>query len=135
LFASLNIFPITYGTGNPNYNISDSENVSSEAVFENASGISVNDVFSVFFGDDSTSIFSSLLLMGGALALAYITHSPAPFVVVFVGNIMKNIYLKNISVFNQFPVNNYLMLAVGIGMIMLLLVTCAEYLTSGHGEV
>ena len=135
LFASLSVFPYTYGTGNPNYQIDEGENLSSEAVFENASGIGVNDVFSVFFGDDDLSVFSSILLMGGAIALAWITHSPAPFVVVFVGNIMKNIYLKNMDVFNQFPVNNYLMLVVGIGMIILLLVTCAEYLTSGHGEV
>jgi len=138
LFAAggpLNLFPYAYGEGNPNYNISDSENVSSEAVFEKASGIEPSDVFAVFFGDDDTSIWSTLLLMGGAIALAYITHSAAPFVVVFVGNIMKNIYLKNIAVFNQFPVNNYLMIVLGIGMIILLLVTCAEYLTSGHGEV
>ena len=135
LFATLNVFPYAYGTGNPDYDIVEGENISSEAVFENASGIGVSDVFSVFFGDDDLSLFSSILLLGGALALAWITNSPAPFVVVFVGNIMKNIYLKNIDVFNQLPINNYMMLALGIGMIILLLVTCAEYLTSGHGEV
>ena len=135
LGGPVGIFPYAYDTGNPGYDIGEGENMSSEAVFENASEIGVSDVFNVFFGSDDTALWTTLLMMGGAIALAYITHSPAPFVVVFVGNIMKNIYMMNRDVFNQFPVNNYLMLVVGIGMIILLLVTCAEYLTSGHGEV
>jgi len=137
MFAMLNIFPYAYGTGNPTYNITEGENMSSHSVYENASGFSYNDAISIFFGDlsDATNILVSALILGGAAFLAWLTRSPAPFVVAFVGNIMKNTYVNNMAVFNQFPINTYIMLAVGIGMIILFVVTCAEYLTHGHGEV
>ena len=137
LFATLDIFPYAYGTGNPSYNITDDENMSSQSVAENATGYSYDNILRVFLGDITNlgDLLLSIGILGASIAAAWLTRSAAPFVVGFVGNIMKNIYVTNMTVFNQFPINSYLMLALGVGMIILFLVTCAEVLTHGHGEV
>jgi len=133
----LGIFPYAYGTGNPSYNLTSDENASSPDVFENMTGVSFDNIFSIFFAD-VTNLASTGLSLGiffVATVFAFKTNSPTPLVVAFVGNIMKNTYVNNMSIFNELPINNYLMVVVGIGMILLFVVTCAEYLASGHGEV
>jgi len=139
MFSVLNIFPYAYGTGNPSYNITSDENMSSQTVFENTTGmdISYGDILRLFIGNIANlgDLLLSIGILGASIAAAWLTRSAAPFIVGFIGNIMKNIYATNIAVFNQFPINNYLMLAAGVGMIILFLITCAEVLTHGHGEV
>ena len=137
MLAWLDVFPYAYGTGNPSYNITDGENISSQVVAENATGFSYDNILRIFLGDLSTAggILATIAFYGAGVVAAWLTRSAAPFVVVFIGNIMKNTYVTNMDVFNQFPVNTYFMAAVGIGMIILFVVTCAEVLTHGHGEV
>ena len=137
MFAWVGVFPYGYGTDETaNYDLGEAEdNTPAEVVFENVSGQSFGNLLLIFFGDISSAggILTTLAIFGVAAVAAWLTHSPAPFVVAFVGNVMKNTYLNSISVFEQFPINNYLMLAGMIGMIVLFVVTCAEYLT--HGDV
>jgi len=135
----LNIFPYSYGTGNPSYNITTGDNMSSQQVAENATGYTFDNALSLFFVNLDLKqgwniLFSVGILVGAALA-AWVTKSPAPLVVGFIGNLMKNTYVNNMSIFNELPINSYIMLAVGVGMILLFIMTCAEYMTSGHGEV
>ena len=134
MFAWLNIFPTTIGL-NEQFNIS-SDKTSAEQLFYNISGgFDINDMFAIFFFDInniSNVVVSGLVLTGAAL-VAWLTRSPSPFVVAFIGNIMFNMYQKSVAIFQQFPINNYLMLVGMFGMIMLFIVTVAETLT--HGDV
>lgn len=136
MFGMFLIFPYEYGTDTSDYNLTTEEdNRPAEAVFEDISGQGFGNILLIFFGDISSAggILATLAIFGVAAVAAWLTHSPAPFVVAFVGNVMKNTYLNSVGIFEQFPINNYLMLAGMIGMIVLFIVTCAEYLT--HGDV
>jgi len=137
MFAWLDIFPYAYGTGTTEYGIDEDlvDTGNASEGWEGISDISYGDVFTILFfdvnADNWASVILSVVLLGGAILFAVLVHSPAPLVVGFLGNIMKNVYVNNMAVFNQFPINNYLMFACALGMIILFIVTCAEYLTHG----
>jgi len=127
-------FEYEYSAGSEEYNVSTDEDVTpAELVFENVSGSGFNSILMIFFGDLSSigSIILSIGILGIAAGAAWLTRSPAPFVVGFLGNVMLNTYTNSIGVFQQFPINNYLMLAGLLGMVMLFVITSAEYLTHG----
>jgi hypothetical protein len=133
MFASFeNMFPYVYEGDDANFDI----NGTSEEIFMGVSGnFTFDDALKLFFGDITNVplLIASFATLGIAIAAAWLTRSPAPFVVGFLGNIMKNVYVNNIAIFEKLPINNYLMIIAGVGMILLFLVTCAETLT--HGEV
>lgn len=140
MLPTLQIFPFIEGfpTGYAAYNLTDTENASAQEIAEKSSGYDFNDVISLLIGDISSiaEIIATIGILGGALALAYITHSPTPLIIGVVANIMKNIYLNNLEVFESIPeINEYLMLASLVGMIILFILTCMEILSHGHGEV
>lgn len=127
-------FEYGYGTGSEKYNVSSDEGTTpAETVFENVSGSDYGNILSIFFGDltSAANILISVAILGGAAFLAWLTRSPAPFVIGFLGNVMLNTYTNSIGIFQQFPINNYLMLAGLLGMLMLFVITSAEYLTHG----
>ena len=131
------LFPIQLDESEDYKNGSDS---SSEAYFKDISSFDASDVFKIIFFDTSQinsdlgviSILASIVMMGGAAFIAWLTHSPAPFVVAVVANVFKNLYMNSIGFLEGFGINDYIMLVGMIGMIILLIVTCLEYLT--HGE-
>jgi hypothetical protein len=137
MLGALPLFDTAFAEGNPKYNLSQHENKSAEQIAENATGVGYDDFFKILLGDidNLADFFLSFGILGGAIALAYVTKSPAPLVIGVVANIMKNTYTSNIEIFNSLEVNNYLMLASMVGMILLFLITCIEYMVSGHGEV
>jgi len=137
MFAWFGVFP-TMGdpsTGAYDVNTTGEGITPGEVYIENISGMDYGDMVSVFFGDlsDSANIFTTFLIMGVAIVAAWLTHSPAPLVIAFIGNFVRVAYLNTIGIFSQYPINNYFMLAFAAGMVVLFGITCAEYLT--HGDV
>lgn len=140
MFASINLFPYVSSEGvNEDWNISDGENLSAENLTEQSTGYSFDNILSYFFMDikdlNPINLLITLATLGGAVIAAYITRSPAPLVVGFVGNMVKNVYINNYTIFESLPLNNYMMLAVGVGMIILFLLTCAEILSHSSGDI
>ena len=137
MFNAIELFPYVYGEGNPSYNLSEYENKSSEEIAESASGYSYDDFLRIILGDvDSLGdMMLTVGILGAAIAMAWLTKSGAPLIIGVVGNLMKNMYIQNMAIFEQFPINNYLMLATGVGMVLLFIITCIEYMVHGHGEV
>lgn len=138
MFGWFGMFPYEYDpdSGSFGSNVNTTGGVSSsDIVLGDISGH--DDPFdmamSIFFGDleGVGGLLSSLAILSLAGIAAWLTKSPAPFVVGFLGNMMKNTYLNSYDVFQQFPINNYLWLAMLIGMLLLFLVTVAETLTHG----
>jgi len=132
MFNASNIFPTDI---DPSGNYSDvTSGSSAEDVLYDVNGYDFGDIMSIIFVDvnsDSMNILSSVLMLGGAALLAWLTRSPAPFVIAVVTNVFKNTYVNSIGFMEQFGVNDYMMMAGLIGMIILLVVTCLEYLTHG----
>lgn len=127
-FAFFQVFPYEYGTGSATYgkiNLTD-EGTPAEVIFKDVSGQNFGDILMIFFGD-----VTALAILGGTIAASFIAHSPAPFVVGFIAVVIMRTYQNSISVFEQLPINNYLMLAGLFGMAILILITCAEVLTHG----
>jgi len=117
-------------------NTSESEVIPSGELFENVTGgIDYGNVFRIFFFDYNSleSAGISIFLFGLAFAICWGTKSLAPIVLIFLTNIIKNTYENSIGVFEQLPINDYIMLAFALGMILLLVIISAEYLT--HGDV
>ena len=140
MFSWTSMFNYMYepstGDAYSDINISEDELPPSESVFRDVTGgIDYGNVFSIFFGnfDSWADILTIAGLIGAAAALAWATKSLAPFVLVFLGNLIKNTYENSLGVFEQFPVNDYIWLIFGIGMAFLLVITAAEYMT--HGDV
>lgn len=134
MFGWFGVFPSEGGYESGTYDIGiDEDRTPGEVYIENISGMNYGDMVSVFFGDlsDEANILSAFIIMGVGIIAAWLTHSPAPLVIAFVGNFARVSYLNTITVFNQYPINNYLMLAFGAGMVILFGITCAEYLTHG----
>jgi len=135
MFNATNIFPMTLDAGQNYSNINaDGDPVDADSVLYDVSGTDFGDVFNIIFVDvssDTWNILGTVAMLGGALFLAWVTHSPAPFVVAVIANVFKNTYVNSIGFLEQFPINNYMMLAGMLGMIILLVVTCLEYLTHG----
>lgn len=132
MFNSFSLFPMSLEEGQ---NYSNADSSTAEGTWEDVSGSDFGDIFSIIFVDinsDPLNILGTILIIGGAAFIAWLTRSPAPFVVAVVANVFKNTYVNSMSVFEQFPINNYMMIAGMIGMIILFIVTCLEYLT--HGE-
>ena len=131
MFSSMNLFPNSIEAGG---NYSDANNETAEDVLYDVSGSDFGDVLGIIFVDvnsDPLNILASVLMLGGAAFLAWLTRSPAPFVVAVVANVFKNTYVNSMDFLEQFPINNYLMMAGMIAMIILLIITCLEYLTHG----
>jgi hypothetical protein len=140
LFTSLGVFNYRYDpdTGNYDINTTDDGTIgSSSQVFTGISGLDPGEMFSLFFVDfdqlASLSGLVSIALIGGAIGAAFITRSPAPFVLFFIANVMKNFYVRSQPVFEHYPINGYIMLACIVGMVILFIITGAETLT--HGDV
>ena len=133
MFSSINLFPYDVDEGG---NYTSAENDTAEGVLYDISGSDFGDILGIIFVDinsDPLNILASVLMLGGAAFLAWLTRSPAPFVVAVVANVFKNVYVNSMDFLEQFPINNYLMMAGMIAMLILLVVTCLEYLT--HGDV
>jgi len=135
MFISLNIFQTEEYGQNPNFPVDSSgDPQDSEQLFENlADGITWNNIIAIFFGD-TENIFSlglSLVLMGAAVLAAWKTHSPAPFVLLFMVNILVNMYQMSKPALENYPINSYLLLVGAIGFMLLFIITAAEYLTQG----
>ena len=137
MFAWFGVFPAEYdaSSGVTDVNITGEGVTPGEVYIKDISGMDYGDMVSIFFGDisDSANVLSAFIIMGVGLVAAWITHSPAPLVIGFVGNFARVSYINTMGVFNQYPINNFFMLAFGAGMVILFGVTCAEYLT--HGDV
>jgi len=137
MFAWFGVFPVTADPSTGAYDVNTTgEGVTpGESYIENISGMDYGDMVSVFFGDlsDSANILNVFLIMGVGLVAAWLTRSPAPLVIAFIGNFARVAYLNTYGIFSQYPINNYFMLAFGAGMVILFGVTCVEYLT--HGDV
>ena len=136
MFNAVNIFPVSLDSGQ-NYSDVDSAGNptgAEETLYDISGGYDFSDVLSIIFVDvnsDATNILATVVMLGGAAFLAWLTRSPAPFVVAVIANVFKNTYVNSLDFLEQFPVNNYMMMAGMIGMIILLIVTCLEYLTHG----
>ena len=134
MFISMNIFPESeFSDEGFSVNSSD-EPQAAESIFDELSdGISWSNVFNIFFGkvDSLGSIAITLVLLGGAVLAAYLTHSPAPFVLLFMSNVLKNIYVEAQPVLDNYPINSYILILGMVGFIILFIITAAEYLTHG----
>ena len=137
MFAWFGAFPGEYDPSAGTYDINTTgEGVTpGETYIENISGMDFGDMVSVFFGDlsDEANILSAFFIMGVGLVAAWLTRSPAPLVIAFIGNFVRVAYLNTMGIFNQYPINSYFLLAFGAGMVVLFGLTCVEYLT--HGDV
>jgi len=131
-FIGALFIPYGFGTAGASYgdiDIADPDNPArtpSEVVFRKVSQQDFSSIIMIFFGN-----VESILILGGTALASYITSSPAPLVVGFLSTVMLATYKNSISVFEQFEINNILMLAGLVGMVILILVTCAEILTHG----
>lgn len=136
MFAWFGVFPVegAYESGEYDMNTT-GETTPAEYLQENLTGFDGGKIMSMFFGNlsDAANILVTAVLLGGAAFIAWLTRSPAPFVLVFIGNIVLHLYLDSMVIFEHYPINNYLMLAFGMGMFLLVVITSAEYLT--HGDV
>lgn len=132
MFVAYNIFPSGYDGQSDYYDIDDADgNVSGgETLFEELSNADFGDIMLLFFGN-AESILAIITTAAIAIAAAWLTKSPAPFVVAMVGGVFLTLYQRSIGIFQQYPINNFVMLACSIGMVILFIITCAEYLTPG----
>jgi len=98
-------------------------------------GLNAGDAVSIFLGDFNSleGALASIIIIAGSIGAAILIHSPAPLVLGFAGTIAKNMYLNAFDIFGNYNVNSYFMMAFGAGMVILFIITCAEYLT--HGDV
>jgi len=135
--AYLNIFPYEYGTGSGSY-----ENINitgdtppSDDIFENVTGQKSMDVLGIFFGDisDSGGLLATIAIFGVAVIASFITKTAGPLVVAFLGNTIRVTYENSVTIINQYPIDPYITLAFGVGILFLIVIPSAEYLT--HGDV
>ena len=132
MFNSLNLFTTSIQEGE---NFTDANGSNANQVLYDISGNDFGDIFGIIFVDidsDILNILATVAMLGAAAFFAYLTKSPAPLVVAVVANVFKNTYVSSMAFLEQFPINNYLMLAGVAGMLILFVVTCLESLT--HGE-
>ena len=127
MFVALNIFPTTYES-----DLDVNETSQAEELYRTWSGGDFGDMLMIFFGkaENIVALFAGLAL---SVVAAWITHSPAPFVVGMIGTVFLTLYNSTSGIFASYPINDYIMLLCSFGMIILFIVTCAEYLT--HGDV
>ena len=135
MFNSVNLFPVELDASQNYTGMDDSgDTYTGDQAFEDISGYDFSSVLGIIFVDvnsDPLNILASIAMLGGAAFLAWLTRSPAPFVLAVISNVFKNAYVNSMGFLEQFPINNYMMLGGMIAMILLLIVTCLEYLTHG----
>lgn len=126
LFNNLGLFNYEGSGDEVNYNIDNTTGaISSESLVEDITG--QENVLS-WGGLGTVALIAGIV--GGGLA-GWITSSPYPIGVgLFLGT-FANVYVNSRSVFEQFQVNPYLLLALGAGVIILMTITIIEYLTHG----
>lgn len=130
----LEIFPYEYGTDYENFDINvTADTVPGQDTFKDLTGLDPLDVFGIFFGDisEGANLLITVAAFGVAVAAAWLTHSTAPLVVAFLGNLIRVTFTKSYSTFYQFEIDPYIQLAFGLGILFLLVITAAEYLTHG----
>ena len=130
----MGIFPYNYNVDDEGYDINvTGESIPGEGTFKKLTGHNVMNVLTIFFGDLSSAggLLTTLAIFGVAAVAAWLTHSPSPFVVAFLGNTVRVTYENSYNVFYQFEINPYIQLAIGIGICFLIVITAAEYLTHG----
>lgn len=128
-FIGALFIPYGFGTAGASYGDIDTDDpvrTPSEVIFREVSNQDFSSIIMIFFGN-----VESILILGGTALASYITSSPAPLVVGFLSTVMLATYKNSMTVFEQFEINNILMLAGLVGMVILILVTCAEILTHG----
>lgn len=136
MFAWFGIFPAEYetDTGSIDVNTTGSMQTPGEQYINTMSdGLTFGNIVSIFLGrfDSLSGFLASIVLIAGAVAASVLMHTPAPLVIGFVGTFVKNLYLNASEIFARYPVNNYFMMAFGAGMLILFVITIAEYLTHG----
>ena len=121
MLGFLGVFPVTVEGGSyGDLDTSDSDTPASEEFVKDISGADFSDVMGIiFFGTNTESVIITFVLLGGAALLAYICHSPAPFVVAMIANVFIKTYQHSMNIMYQFSVNSYLMLIGTVGMILL----------------
>jgi hypothetical protein len=130
MVVALDIFPVGY-VDEFDENITNASE--GEEVFEywTEDDFDYGDILGLIFGS-TESIAVMLLGVGGSVGLAWLTHSTAPLAVGILASVFAALYTNTVNIFNSYPVNNYIMLACTIGMVILFVITSAEYLTQGE---
>jgi len=133
MFIGFNIFPSGYDSQSDSYtDIEDSEgNVTAgEDLFKTLSNADFGEIMLLFFAN-TESILTIVTTSAIAIAAAWLTRSPAPFVVGMIGGVMLTLYNNSIDLFAQFPINGFVTLACSIGVVIIFIITCAETLAPG----
>lgn len=129
MFVTMEIFPTEESSSNEYYqNVT--ETVKGEKIFYDISGNTFGDILGMFFGTAS-GLLGFLVTGLVSVAAAWLTHSPAPFVVGMIGGTFLTMYNSSRHIFDNYEMNGYIVLACSIGIVIIFIITCAEYLTQG----
>jgi len=127
MFANMGIFTYEYQMDSPEYNLDDPNNMNATDVFEDVSGQDIGGLLSLDM--------VSWVAMGGVIAasvvLAALFRSPYPVAVGLFLATFINIYKSSEGIIESFDLNPYIILAVGLGIAGLFLITTIEYFTHG----
>jgi len=132
MFVAYDIFPSGFEGQSDSYDIADADEntTSGEELFEQLSDADFGDLMLLFFGQADT-ILAFIVTASIAIAAAWLTKSPAPFVVAMIGGTFLTLYYRSTGIFEQFPINGFVMLACSVGIVILFVITCAETLAPG----
>lgn len=130
--SSMNIFPHSIYGDATHYDLSDSDDLpTAETVFQRLVTNTGGDI-AEFMGVELT--FSAVILgmatLGGIIAVA--TKSMIPFVVGLIGSLFVLMYSNSRSIFDQIMGNlggsvQYLVLMIGVGVLLLFVITAMDY--------
>lgn len=127
MFASMGIFTYEYQTDSSDYDLDDPDNMNATDVFEDVSGQSVGGLLSL----DMVSWIAMGGVIAASIALAALFRSPYPVAVGLFLATFINIYKSSESIIESFDLDPYIVVAIGIGVVGLFLITTIEYFTHG----
>lgn len=134
MIVYMDIIPYGFSPDDEQYDVNvTGDTIPGESTFKELTGFNVMQIIGIFFGDLSSvgGVLATIAIIGIASVAAWLTHSAAPFVVAFLGNIVRVTYVNSMGVMTQFEINPYINLAISIGICFLIVITAAEYLTHG----
>ena len=130
MFATQHIFDTSDQHGNQ-YTQNMSGSSDGEKIFGDITSQNFGDVIYIFLGGAS-GILGFLTTASVSIAAAWLTHSPAPFVVGMIAGTFLTMYNNTSSMFSEYSeLNSFVFLACSLGMVFIFIITCAEYLTQG----
>lgn len=127
MLGELGIFSYVVHSDEAMWNLSDTTEGTDQELFERVSEQSWSDLLNL----DPVALALMGGTIAGTIALAWAMHSPYPLAVGLFLATFINMYGNSRSIFSQLEINPYIRMAMGFGLLILILVTTIEYFTHG----